>query len=168
MKPGLYVATVEGVPGVRVIHAPSAESEAGTSLAWRRVEPAENSTAWLLADDITDARPLVVLDPESDKERLARAMWVADNNSRTWDAMPEAHGSYLENAAAVLRALAVPTPAEPMGLGAVVRDRGGWLWVKWSTTHREDRNWKHESRSGDYQRWDALDSPEVLSEGWSE
>lgn len=56
-------------------------------------------------------------------------------------------------------------PSEPTGLGAVVEDADGDLWVKWSLGHREDRNWKHHGRAGDYRRYGDITAVRVLSDG---
>lgn len=140
MKPGLYVATVRGVEGVAV-YGPSKTGH------FARVG---DDGLWDRTTDVTDARPLVVLDPESDEdtERFRSAILDYGNGVA---------------ARRILRALAAPTPAEPMGLGAVMRDADGVLWIRDGMTALP---WKATSPVP-RQKWSALDSPEVLSDGWT-
>lgn len=69
-------------------------------------------------------RPLVVIDPEDREqvERLNDLLWATvDNTTATADMQ------------AALREFAnpqPPKPAEPQGLGAVVEDRAGALWIR--------------------------------------
>lgn len=159
MKPGLYVATVEGRDGVRVMYAPSAESDANETLAWRRIETGRHETAWVLAEDVTYARPLVALDSESgeDCRRLADALNEMDGPAPVWMA-PQVR--------TLLRALAAPTPAEPMGLGAVVPLAHGGKAVRVST-FGGDLAWQcvtpHGAPVGRLNAWGDL----VVEPGWT-
>lgn len=77
-------------------------------------------------------------------------------------------------ARAALRALADPKPAEPTGLGAVVRDREGATYVRvavhfdgWAVGEM----WRRvggEVNADKRRAWSDIDVAEVLSEGWSE
>ena len=146
MKPGLYVATVRGEKGVTVLYGAqgikfmSAHAVAG---------------CWLHPGMyVTDARPLVVLDPESDED----AAVVADLLGT-----PGSHAV----ARNILRALAAPTPAEPMGLGAVVLFDDGRLATR--SEVKADFPWSIQDQTGNYS-WSFLSANntiEILSEGWS-
>lgn len=118
---------------------------------------------------IEDARPLVVIDPGEaddtdriDVDRLDDLLWALEYDHDQ---------SYMERYTIVVAALrefvnpTPPKPDEPTGLGAVVEDARGALWVRWSTGHREGRNWKHHTRSGEYLSWGYIDVVRVLSEG---
>lgn len=157
MKPGLYVATVRGVEGVIVI-GPSSEDHA------YRTSETINGLYYHEAPQVTDARPLVVLDPESDEDRecLRAAMSDACPSSGQSVSLTRAAG-------AILSALAAPTPAEPMGLGAMVRDRAGDLWMRSQAAYDGDPLvWmKSTTSKPDFTEWASIQSPEVLSEGWS-
>lgn len=61
--------------------------------------------------------------------------------------------------------LAAPEPplAEPTGLGAVVRDRDGELWVQ--VDARDSRPWRRVSYPSPRCQWAAIDAVEDLSEG---
>lgn len=61
------------------------------------------------------------------------------------------------------RFLAQLQPAEPKGLGAVVRDRDGDLWVRSHIMHR-DAPWTLPTAGGTYKYAD-IDVVEILSEG---
>ncbi|HET7406250.1 MAG TPA: hypothetical protein VFJ21_03825 [Mycobacteriales bacterium] len=113
-KPGIVaVATVRGVPNVRVFRTETFFEHdrhvwASSTLA--------NSAAWHLESDVTDVRPLVVLDLDA-SERAAlrkRALESFDFRSST--------------VAAIEQQTKPPKPAEPTGLGAVVEDDGR-KWV---------------------------------------
>lgn len=144
MKPGLYVATVRGVRSVKVWSC-------GDDDVLVVDVNHEDVGDWLSL--FTDARPLVVLDPESDED----AAVVADLLGT-----PGSHAV----ARSILRALAAPTPAEPMGLGAVVRDAQGTVWLRTPPTSMGDVYlWM--DTGGDFAAWIDIKSPEVLSEGWS-
>ena len=141
MKPGLYVATVRGVRSVKVWSC-------GDDDVLVVDVNHEDVGDWLSL--FTDARPLVVLDPESDED----AAVVADLLGT-----PGSHAV----ARSILRALAAPTPAEPMGLGAVVRDRGDVLWIR--VPERDADSWYTPGRA--WAGWSEIDVAEVLTEGWS-
>ena len=156
MKPGLYVATVNGEPGA-VVYGPMGNGQmVRLGAPWR----SDGRVQYLASGSIADVRPLVVLDPESDEDcrRLADALNDMDG-APAW---------LTQGAAALLRALADPKPAEPTGLGAVVRDGRGDKWVLIDVTGpdvepvRQWRTWWGN------RPWHEIDVAEVLSEGWSE
>lgn len=158
MKPGLYVATVRGEEGTRLW----CDGKAG--LPYLALEgPAVN--VWHGENEAADLRPLVVLDPESDEDCRRLADFLA------WD---DVTGSVATQVRAALRALADPKPAEPTGLGAVVRDRKGATYVRvavhfdgWAAGEM----WRRvggEVNADKRRAWSDIDVAEVLSEGWSE
>lgn len=123
-------------------------------ISWREINEPEMSDEWL---------PLIVIDPD-DEDRvdvLIDILWGdrdPSNRPATWRIQER------------LREFAEPKPPkpdEPTGLGAVVKDEAGGVWVKWSTLHRANRNWKlHNAGGGDYRTWDDLPrAVKVLSEG---
>lgn len=69
-----------------------------------------------------------------------------------------------------IEVLAEPRIPEPLGIGAVVRDACGGMWVR---VDDEDEPWRRHnpvdtaSRYRRYDRWDNLTDPVLLSEGWS-
>ena len=114
---------------------------------------------------VTQVRPLVVLDPESEDDcrRLMEAA-LAHRSA----AIPT-----LETIRGILRALADQKPPEPTGLGAVVRDRFGKRWIRVGDGDGHDAQvWYRVDPDHAQERmttWDGLVDPaEVLSEGWSE
>lgn len=108
----------------------------------------------------SSAVPVLVLDPENAEqmEALASALpaeWNLDQDEMTW------HESVDQVRAAVRSLLAPPKPEEPTGLGAVVEDARGSLWVLY--THPDSTApWVCEGSSCDYEDIAAV---RVLSEG---
>jgi hypothetical protein len=95
-------------------------------------------------------RPLLVLDPE-DAEGVARLAEALRNVSGN---LP----IYADDVASALRSLLDPKPEEPKGLGAVVRDREGRIFVR-----QVDGWWRGEDPCS--VNWPAVDVVEVLSHG---
>jgi hypothetical protein len=125
------VATVRGVPGVRVIRG-GATSGAFTDY-WFADRLIHGSASHFHESVVTDVRPLVALDP---------------TNYPTLDVAEHfrAHGlpAFADAWAAQTRP---PKPAEPTGLGAVVEDAAGYWWV--SASHDNRRQWYRDNvRSG--------------------
>lgn len=112
-------------------------------------------------EDILEARPLVVIDPE-DREQVER---LADLNER---ATPEGWVSPTDatNAMqAALREFADPTPPkpdEPTGLGAVIEDANGDLWVR---LRPAEWQWRRADDEGLFQGWHNISAVRVLSPG---
>lgn len=155
MKPGLYVATVRGEKGVIVTRQKVNGKEVWASMTYPDGHSVHGDR------HVTDLHPLVVLDPEKreDAETLLSS-WLAHDSDA-----PTVYG--VDAMQATLRALAAPTPAEPMGLGAVAKDAHGYIWL------RQDYGitpgalpWWSKSLRGQ-REWSEIESPEVLSEGWS-
>lgn len=165
-KPGdVVTATVNGRPNVRVI---AGWSKYDPQLRW-----AELSTRWADGDDddcwfmpvqVTDHRPLVVIDPEDREqaERLTGALVYAGAGKNDTNHWPEVQ--------AALREFANPTPPkpeEPTGLGAVVRDSEGLQWVRATFADADHYGWRCANRPqvNGLSRWPELDAIKVLSEG---
>ena len=153
--------------------SPSGRS-GGSSLAFR-VEHEYGKSHWQtptlgqVADSsVTEARPLVVIDPE-DREQVERlaAAYVSEGTQRGY-AMP---GHQMEDRRdamqAALREFAnskPPKPDEPTGLGAVVEDESGDLWIR--TCEPCDRCLNKPWQQGPvHKNWQIVDAVRVLSEG---
>jgi hypothetical protein len=121
-------------------------------------------------DEVKDARPLVVIDPEDREavERLLSAYYLAVTG--------EGHkpGHYSELAVpmqAALREFATPTaprPDEPQGLGAVVEDADGVLWVRVGKELQTPDHWRAtsgENLVGWWATWDRIAAVRILSPG---
>jgi hypothetical protein len=152
MKPGLYAANVDGT---------------GRRVAWVKGNHIDIDSGLTYTPDrgVTDVRPLVVLDPEEDGGRVTAVIeGLRATESLYVRGAESLYVSAADVAEQILRALADPKPAEPTGLGAVVRLRDGTLATRsdYITTNpwRDGRGVPHE--------WRDLDVTEVLSGGWSE
>ena len=126
-----------------------------------------------LADVAADLRRLVVIDPdnEDDTDRLGD---ILENHE--WQPKPRfgAFHSGLDLAAA-LREFAdpkPPKPEEPTGLGAVVEDAAGTVWVRVAADDDPGNDtlracasppWRHRGLTAKW--WAHLDAVRVLSEG---
>lgn len=80
-----------------------------------------NKTPGIGEGAVTKAEPLLIIDPE-DRENLnaiVRAVWPGSGS---------ASAGRLKD---VLRSRLAPRPEEPTGLGAVVEDSDGSLWINW-------------------------------------
>lgn len=144
MKPGLYVATVHGVENVTT-WGPDRHG----GFRWF-----DDDGDVLGCSDafVTDARPLVVLDPESgeDCRRLADALNEMDG-APAW---------LTRGAATLLRALADPKPERRIARLVRRISVPDQMWVCGT-----DMKWRDEYGTV----WDEIPSDvEVLSEGWSE
>lgn len=129
------------------------------------------SYPWLLADGgighsaITEARRLVVIDPENREqvERLFDAIFMSA--FRKGVQRNDINKDYVQ---AALREIASPTkPEEPTGLGAVVRyDDSPWVSL---SKHRWAEVPTDESVQSRLWYWDEFPADvEVVREGWSE
>lgn len=156
------VATVRGVPNVRVFRNVGGWWSVGTS------NPKSETSAF--DSYVTNVRPLVVL--ESDLGGNWTTKGLREGARRCRDAASEFG---VANVAVLLHRLAdeieqqprPPKPPEPTGLGAVVEDRSGVKWVlvpedgnparsQWVCSHSTCGN------------WDAIDVPDedhILSHG---
>lgn len=158
-QPGtVAVATVRGVPGVRVMYV-------GAGM-WRSVDSLARG------DQITDVRPLVVLDldevfrdPLETPKPLRLATFLREITS--WTGRRQAGGdAHLERLADQIEAQTKPPKIpEPIALGAVVEDAQGQRWVR-ASTFTTVRHWRgcDDSTQG-RERWENIDAVRVLSEG---
>lgn len=102
---------------------------------------------------VTDARPLVVIDPE-DREQAER---LRDE----YEAYRPSSTDLTAHMQDALRSLiAPPKPPEPTGLGAVVEDADGQRWVRFKG--RLDDTWAGDESNS---RYADIDAVKVLSEG---
>ena len=163
-KPGdVVTATVNGRDDVRLI---AGWSKYDPQLRWGEMSPrwgdGDDDECWFMPSQVTNRRPLVVIDPENREqvERLVDRLAAA----RFWEAIPvdEPGVSYrTSQMQAALREFANPTPpkpAEPQGLGAVVEDAFGHVFVRLSTSWFNVNDDQHCT-------WDHINAVRVLSEG---
>ena len=128
---------------------------AGWSLGERR-----RSAVWVDREQVTDVRPLVVLDPE-DARCVVTYLRLAAQYAMNKQAQDNAH----RIADQIEQQTRPPKPAEPTGLGAVVEDARGDFWVYTGLRNAKDgetRLWFHGSLPADYADIAAV---KVLSEG---
>lgn len=131
--------------------------------------PGRAHAHWTAFCEVEPIHPLVVIDPE-DREQVERLMSVyvseaLDRGAMSYSGHVDKRNDSMQ---AALREFATPTPPkpdEPQGLGAVVEDAAGHLWVKvpgedgtkssqtWTSAHSTDAT------------WDAVAAVRVLSEG---
>lgn len=104
-------------------------------------------------------RPVVTIDPE-DREQV----------ERLWDAIMDV--AVIGDMQDALREFADPKPPrpdEPTGLGAVVEDTDGVLWVRAGDDHGGvlDDNWRQTGGEhvGNWSEWERIAAVRVLSEG---
>lgn len=116
---------------------------------------------------LTEVTGLVVLDPESaeDAARLAEALYLAGMVG-AGNTDGECRTGVADRVQAALRELANPTPPkpdEPTGLGAVVEDKAGCLWIRSGASHA-DLNWR---RCGEdaWHDYSIINAVRVLAEG---
>lgn len=166
-KPGdMVVATVRGVQNVRMVREryKSSLSESGVRDGWWIPAPPNlDFRPGVRDDEITDARPLVVIDPENEAQVTRLANALVDSHA---DHRYGVHQDWLSVQAA-LREFADPKLEEPTGLGAAVElvkpeahewaravHVGGGLWMFFDS-----------SGSGGRVRWENLNVVRVISGG---
>lgn len=150
-EPGtVAVATVRGVPNVRVFRRYDEWTSANVTCDW------------IGHDDrvVTDVRPLVVLDLHPAKVREF-AVWLRKQS--------HAVDSVVEQIANQIEAQTRPPVVEPTGLLAVVVDGRGRKWFRWSHDVHTFQPWRlvgavHTDTEDD-RRWDGIAAVEVLFEG---
>lgn len=124
----------------------------GIDYFWRHLDGAERGTG--LTDPDIDARLLVVIDPEDEEGSISRLWAILPSNLVSIDQLQ-----------AALREFANPTPPkpeEPTGLGAVVEDADGELWVR--SDMDEDFPWT-QAMDGFMHHYREIAATRVLSEG---
>jgi len=154
------VAMLSGRGGTElgICYEPGIVTERGSKARWRTA----GLDRW---SSVSEARPLVVIDPE-DREQVARlAVAYMSANPGVASIEPTIHGR-LTNA---LREFADPTPpkpVEPTGLGAVVEDIEGVRWTRVEAGEPETRNpWYPADCDFQPDEWHNLCAVRVLSEG---
>jgi len=109
------------------------------------------------------ARRVVVIDPEDTDavRRLTGLFWASmDPDCIHPDAV------YMGDALREFATPAPPKPAEPQGLGAVVEDTDGKLWIRTVLPANEDDVYRKPWSDGPVRRnWHIVDAVRVLSEG---
>jgi len=112
---------------------------------------------------VTDVRPLVVLDPEDRDQMVTLHETLSGTKGVTWHGWPEILRDVLRRYAEAQTK--PPKPPEPRGLGAVVEDAEGQVWVRFKTAEIRPwrRNWPGYSSFGAFFR--DIDAVKVLSEG---
>lgn len=102
-------------------------------------------------------------------EEARRVAHLIDKVDRSTQLSYDDHDRLLCIASAIRLQLPQPKPAEPTGLGAVVKDREGYEWVK-IDRHPACNDWrKVNPGEPDFgrARYSDIDAVEVLSEGVS-
>ena len=160
-KPGdVVAATVDGRENVRLV---AGWSRYEPQLRWCEVSPrwgnGDDEECWFMPERVTDARPLVVIDPENeaDVERLADEIFAA---------MSGVEPTFYATQAALRSLIEPPKPDGPTGLGAVVEDANGNRWVSVTNRGADDR-WQPNNLRSDKARKGYADiaAVRVLSEG---
>jgi hypothetical protein len=156
LEPGIYKATVRGVPDQIVVWHKDGGCTPEVSVNKPCLDP----------EDVTDARPLIVLDALAAND----AMSADDVFACAIESLRKSpYWSDSGLADQIEAQTKSPKPVEPQGLGAVVRDNADDHWVRTSpfvTSHRND--WIRAggtATGGDKRHWDGIDAVEVLSEG---
>jgi hypothetical protein len=146
-------ASIDG-ESVHVAMRDRTESWASGTTFGRRIEDG----------DVKDARPLVVIDPE-DREQVERLL----RGYCGWKSDPDEiknYPHYVDEMRAALREFAnpkPPKPEEPTGLGAVVEDAEGDLWVRCDA--EDHGSWRRANDDALWRDYLSIDAVRVLSEG---
>lgn len=169
-EPGtVAVATVRGVPNVRVMR-----QEGESHHRWTLPGPIGEESYLKLIEydhDVTDIRPLIVLDLPADRANLIGALMDCAVNPN----LQVGVGTDLDELADMLvtqieAQTKPPKPVEPNGLGAVVEDATGRTWVRYLRPGTS-APWVWAEAPKNVERlsvWSAIDAVKVLSEGVAE
>jgi hypothetical protein len=146
-KPGdVVTATVEGRENVRLV---AGWSRYKPQLRWCEMSPrwgdGDDDECWFMPSQVTDHRPLVVIDPE-DREQVER---LTTEYVRTWLGPRETTSP--------------ESVEEPQGLGAVVEDAEGRRWVR-SADDECVNPWNREN-GYDSREYRDITAVRILSEG---
>lgn len=166
-EPGtVAVATVRGVKGVRVMRTTHGSL---SSYGWVS-DAIAGGTRHHPLHRVTDVRPLVVLDLDGSPEPATLLRFIgrmlADGRSGY-----ERESQWLAGLAEQIETQTKPArPAEPTGLGAVVRGLGGRKFVRVCSRHPGDDgyDWRADGALGSdssNRAWRDIDAVEVLHEG---
>jgi len=161
LEPGFYMATVEGVPNIPIMIT----DEAGRGFTMRKVPDTPYGTYGHNPSDITDARPLIVLDLEN-PAAVVRSLREATQNG--------ADLPYLDQVAASIEAQTRPPRIPEPGLWGVVEagmtDLTAREFVRVSR-HMNCLDWKPvyatPDEYGGCVDWDELIDPTLIREGLS-
>lgn len=112
-----------------------------------------------------DVRPVVVIDPE-DREQARSLLETYGRQFTNWTPELDSNVTRLQAALREFANPKQPKPEEPTGLGAVVRDAAGDLWVSLEPDGSGPRRWVPADNSERVRR-NYVDLPivAVLSEG---
>lgn len=164
-EPGtVAVATVRGVPNVRVMRRKFFRlTNDGWHMDWSHT--AVKGFTCTNDEEVTDVRPLVVLDLAPGDLRCVVENLRARATYMDGIGAPNTKALLCNAADQIEQQTRPPKPAEPKGLGAVVEDARGDFWVYTGLRNAKDgetRLWFHGSLSADYADVAAV---RVLSEG---
>lgn len=157
-KPGdvaLRVSVTGKHVAVRVSRCTASTSSTADRPHWHFASESPGVVAQCGTDDMAEYRPLVVIDPEDDEqvERLDRAVDKALGESPKYT-------STTECMQIALRSLLPAKPDEPTGLGAVVEDAEGRVYVR---VRDVENQWA--GRDGHWRTWPHIAAVKILSGG---
>lgn len=158
-EPGtVAVATVRSVEGVRVVRVPRRDE-----LVWMQIT---ERYAWHESADVTDVRPLVVLDLPQPGELGITPYGTVMCLRQAAKAIGAKH---LDDIADQIEAQTrPPKPDEPTGLGAVVKDRNDDRWVRAGNDWTPGKDpWRgvDGEHIGWWSKYADIDVVEILSDG---
>jgi hypothetical protein len=166
-KPGdVVTATVGGRENVRLV---AGWSRYQPQLRWCEMSPrwgdGDDDECWFMPSQVNDHRPLVVIDPDDREqvERLVRA-YMHEGEQRGHDVYETP--DRIDGMQGALREFADPKPPkpdQPLGLGSVIEDNEGRLWVRSDVDAPE---WRC-STDPIWDEWAGVSAVCVLSEGWT-
>ena len=169
-RPGDVALRIDGNDRSLAMYARRCNFHATGGAHWHTVH-ANGLGDWDTEHEGVQWVPLVVIDPESedDRDRLCKALVEAMYEAG--DRSSASQGVHPATMAVALREFAAPTPPkpdEPLGLGAVVRDDNGRVYVR---AANDDIPWVDIKADAFWSKWAdlAVSSPDqILSAGWSE
>jgi hypothetical protein len=167
------IATVRGVKGVKVVRVASSLVNA----PWVTVERLDGSGAWHYDSDVTDIKPLVVLDLGYHPDQYVHALrWVEHQSGQGYPFIPSPANErndacwIADQIEAQTRPPRIP---EPNGLGAVVANANGHKFVRVADVAdgwAHGRQWQRIGGEINAVRnfgWPEINAVKVLSEGLS-
>lgn len=175
-KPGdVVTATVDDRTNVRLV---AGWSKYDPQLRWCEMSPrwadGDDDDCWYFPSQVSNVRPLVAFDPDE--------LPVAGNLAPTWlrnlaAALARDNTTITTSLEGVLHYLAdridetrpPPKIDEPSGLGAVIEDADGQIWVR---VHGDGgpAKWRradYRDQREPFAVWSAIDAAKELSPGWS-
>lgn len=166
-QPGdVAIATVRGTPNVQIVRTASRRALWFSAESDGPYPDGVNSIRWHAEGDIVDARPLVVIDPDDHEQVYRLTNALVDAAHKHGNTVVSSNGIHGDTTRAALREFANPPPPkpdEPTGLGAVVEDVDGQLWVR---VDEREAGWCAANVAGPFGCWnDFSRAVKVLSEG---